>query len=244
MSYKIVTVANRVPTEPYYTFREFFKSLNGEVPLILGTQPGEYGGLGSKPRLLYKAIKEGKIKEKHIIFCDCFDLVFAVTPQKLFEHFIEFGVPFVISAEKNCFPGDTKDEYDKLDEFGLTAYNYVNSGMIVAETAALLAVLDSMDALNIPDDYWDEKQGCRVNPNDQLYYQKEFLKQPVRMELDRYQILCNTLHQVGRDELRFEPPRRIYNKETHEYPCSFHFNGGAKTGGLREPILKKLNLMK
>lgn len=46
--YQIVTVANRRPTEPYYTFDEFFKSV-GEQVYLLGSSEGEYGGLDSKP---------------------------------------------------------------------------------------------------------------------------------------------------------------------------------------------------
>ena len=240
--YRLVTVANRKPIENYYTFDECFRSLQGEEPLILGTQPGQYGGLGSKPRLLYNAIKEGLIPEKHIIFFDCFDLVFSVKPEQLFEKYLQFKSPFVISAEKNCFPADTKEEYDKLGEDFGSPYKYLNSGMIVAEVEAMLAVLESMGAKDIPNDYWDSERGCMINPNDQEYYQKEFIKQPVTMTLDRYQILCNTLHSVELSELRFDETG-IFNQVTHTFPCSFHLNGGAKTGGLREPILNHLKLI-
>ena len=240
MSYTIVTVANKKPTENYYTFDEFFKSLNGEQISILGTHEGEYGGLGSKPRLLYHAIKNGDIKERHIIFCDCFDLVFAVPPKELFKKYLQFASPFVISAERNCFPDTHKKEYDDLGEDFDSPYKYLNSGMIVAETDAMFTVLESMDAKNIPNDYWDGEK--MINPNDQEYYQKEFLKQPIPMVLDRYQILCNTLHDVKEDEFGFTQ-ERLFNKVTGTYPCSFHLNGGAKTGECRTPILKHLKLL-
>lgn len=242
MSYTIVTIANKIPQESYYTFHEHFKSLQGEQPLVLGVASGEYGGLGSKPRLLYNAIKENKITTSHIIFNDCFDLVYAVPPKELFEKYIQYKSPFVISAEKNCFPADTKEEYDKLGEDFGSPYKYLNSGMIVAEVEAMLSVLESMDAKNIPNDYWSEEKNCMINPNDQEYYQHQFLKQPVQMTLDRYQILCNTLHSVELDELDFSG-ERIRNKTTGTLPCSFHLNGGAKTGPCRVPILKHLNLL-
>lgn len=240
--YKIVTICNRFPTETYYCLNEYAKSLQGVEPLVLGTQVGEYGGLGSKPRLLYNAIKEGWIKEKHIIFSDCFDLVFAVHPDELFLKFKKFAAPFVISAEKNAFPVDLKEDYDKLHIDHDTPYKYLNSGMILAEVEAMVAVLESMDAKNIPNDYWSEEKNCMINPNDQEYYQKEMLKQPVPMVMDIYQILCNTLHSVESEELDFTH-EKIFNKVTKTYPCSFHLNGGSKTGGLREPILKHLNLL-
>lgn len=240
MSYTVVTVANKIPQEPYYTFHEHFKSLQGVQALVLGVNPGEYKGLGSKPRLLYEAIKENKIETKYIIFNDCFDLVYACHPDKLFLKYKQFASPIVISAEKNCFPGDLKGKYDELQEDRGSSYKYLNSGMIVGETEAILTALESMDAKNIPADHFDGEK--MVHPNDQLYWQHEFLKQPVKISLDRYQILCNTLHQVEKEELDFGWDF-IWNKVTKTFPCSFHFNGSAKTNGLREPILNHLNLL-
>jgi len=225
--YKMITVANKIPQEPYYTFHEFFKSLGEQEILILGTHPNEYGGLGSKPRLLYQAIKLGYVPEKYLIFCDCFDIVFATSVQEMFNKYKQFNSPFVISSEKNCFPATYKEQYDKLPDIR-SPYGYVNSGMIIAETEAMLTVLEAMDAPNIPNDYWDGKQ--MINPNDQEYYQEQFLKQPVKMVMDSFQILCNTLHDVAVDELDFTNGK-IYNKVTRTHPCAFHFNGGAKTGG-------------
>ena len=235
--YQVVTVANRRPTEPYYTFDEFFKSV-GEQVCLLGSGENEYGGLGSKPRLLYHAIKDGFLNRKYLVFCDCFDLVFATTLEHLMLKYKQFAAPIVVSAEKNCFPGTYKDDFDAR-HIGNSPYKYLNSGMIVGETDAILAALESMNAPEIPNDYWDGEK--MVNPNDQEYWQAEYVKQPVRIVLDTEQILCNTLHQVEIDELDFSE-ERIANKITKTYPCSFHLNGGAKTGGLREPILEHLKL--
>lgn len=240
-NYTIATVCSKVPHENYYCLHEFVKSLRNEPLVALGTYPNQYGGLGSKPRLLYHAIKDNTIKTKYIIFCDCFDLVFSQSPKSLFEHFYVFNSPLVISAEKNCFPSDLKEDYDKLESN--TSYKYLNSGMIVGETEALLTCLESMDAPNIPNDYWDADKQIQVNPNDQFYWQQTFLKQPVKIELDRHQILCNTMHDVKENELEFCDMRLIRNIECHSYPCSFHFNGGAKTGGLMQPILNHLKLI-
>jgi hypothetical protein len=237
--YSIVTVCNRRPTESYYCLDEFIKSLDNEPITVIGTQPKEYGGLGSKPRLLFHAIKNNAFDSKYLVFCDCFDLVFATSVEHLVRKYKEFNAPVVISAEKNCFPADLKDQFDERHK-GSSPYKYLNSGMIVGEIDAILAILQSMDAPNIPNDYWDG--GKMINPNDQEYYQREYLKQPVEIVLDTEQILCNTLHQVELDELDFSE-EKIANKITRSYPCSFHLNGGAKTGPCREPILKHLNLI-
>lgn len=238
--FTIVTVCNRVPTEPYYCLDAFIKSMQGSNHIVLGTQPYEYTGLGSKPKLLYKAIKAGLIKTKYLIFCDCWDLVFTGKPEKILQNYFNcFVSPLVISSEKNCFPSDLKEQYDALNP--KTSYAYLNSGMIVGEVDAMLAVLEAMDLENVPDDYRNE-DGSMTHINDQFLYQQIFLKQPVKMVLDYKQLLCNTLHEVKIGELDFSG-EMIRNKETNEYPCAFHMNGSAKTDGLREPILKHLNLL-
>jgi len=236
MNYKIVTVSNRRPAQSYYCYDQFYKSLQGITPLVLG-QHG-YQGLGDKPKFLYRAIKDGLIKEPHIIFCDSWDLVFASHPDEVYDRFFSFNTHIVISSEKNCFPADLKGEYDKLPS--TSSYKYLNSGMIVGETDAIFHALEVMDAENLPNDYVNPN-GSMTHINDQALWMELFLKQPVPMVLDYKQELCNTLHSVHLEDLDFSETR-IENKETGSYPCSLHFNGNSKTSGLREPLLKHLNL--
>jgi hypothetical protein len=235
----LVTVSNRVPREPYYCLEEFKKSLRGHELYMLGTHPGQYTGLGSKPKLLYECLSNGWLKEKYTIFCDSWDLVFATDFDEIIQTYKDFHAPIVISAEKNCFPADLKDEYDKLP--ATSSYKYLNSGMIVGETSAFYEMLTAMKLHEVPDDYWDDVKKCNVHINDQFLFQQIFLKQPVKIVLDYNQVLCNTLHQVAVDELDFSK-ERIRNKETISYPCAFHMNGSAKTDGLRTPILNHLKL--
>lgn len=239
MDFKIITVSTGKPSQSYYCYDEFFRSLGKHEPMVLTRGFHPYTGLGSKPKMVYKAIKTGLVKEKYIIFCDCFDIVLTCDPQELFENFLHFKSPFVISSERNCFPADLKDEYDKLP--ATSSFKYLNSGMIVAETEAMLAVLEAMDLGNVPEDYFDKERGGMCHINDQELYQHIFLKQPVPMTLDYDQVLCNTLHSVKLEDLDFGW-ERIRNIETETLPCSFHLNGSAKTDGLREPILKHLGL--
>lgn len=239
--FRVVTVCNRFPTEPYYCLNEWFKSLGGHQPVVIGgLQNKFYQGLGDKPKFVYAAIKSGLIKEKYIIFCDSWDLVFATPLQDIIEKFHGFDADLVISAEKSCFPNDLKEEYDSLGSHILSPYKYLNSGMIVGRVDAMLTTLDAMDLGNVPDDFRNE-DGSMTHINDQYLYQQIFLKQPVNIKLDYNQAICNTLHGVTIDELDFSESG-IFNKTTEEYPCSFHMNGSAKTDGLREPILKHLNL--
>lgn len=240
MNFQVVTVSNRKPHEWYYTYDEFFISLGSHKPVILGTKVGEYMGLASKPKLLLAALQSGAIKSDYIIFADSWDIVFAAEPDELLETYFAFNSPIVISAERNCFPATFKDEYDKLP--ATSSYKYLNSGMIVAESGAMLALLESMDLANVPNDHYNYETNKWVHPNDQELYQEHFLKQPVKIALDYDQILCNTLHSTTIDDLNFNK-NRIQNNETKSYPCSFHLNGNAKSGVCREPILRHLKLM-
>lgn len=240
-NYTIFSVCNRIPTESYYCFNEFLKSIEGTNNLIVSAVGNQYTGLCDKPKFLYRILKEGLIKTEYIIICDSWDLVFACPPEDIIETYLAFNADIVISAEKNCFPDDTKKEYDKLNSLG-SAYKYLNSGFIVGKTESVLKMLEAMKVEDIPSDYYDTEKGCNIHFNDQFEYQKIFLQQPVLIDLDYKQILCNTLHSVSLDDFDFSKDR-IFNKETKTYPCAFHFNGSAKTDGLREPILKHLNLL-
>ena len=237
--YQIVTVSNKTPTAWYYLQKEFYKSLEGHE--ILTLDGVIWGGLMTKPRWLYQAIKDKFVDAKYMIFPDNWDVVFCADPKEIMERFFSFNAPVVVSCESNCFPADFKEDFDKVNP--PTKYKYLNSGFIVGETAAILACLEAMDLPSIPDDHYDPEKQCNVHPNDQREWQRMWVKQPVKIELDYYQTLCQTLHDANIDEFDLSE-KRIRNRITGSYPCALHFNGGSKDFmPLREPILKHLNLL-
>lgn len=247
---QIVTIANRWPTEDYYCFKELFKSVEDNEILVLGTGEMEYTGLSDKPRIVYNAIKDGRINAKYIIFVDAFDVVFVDSPETIIEKFKPFGTKIVIGAEKNCFPGNFKKEYDKLPH--TSSFKYLNSGVIVGETEAILEVLEAMDAPNLPVDYHDGRTGRNFHFNDQAYYMDLFLRQPVPMALDYNCEIAQNMQDVtepdimyslvsGEDRTKGIP--KIKNLETGTFPSIIHWNGGSKSAGTMQPILKHLNLL-
>ena len=108
---RIVTIANHWPQQDYYCYNSLFKSIGDNELLILGTGDMEYTGLSDKPRILYNAIKDGKITEKYIVFIDAFDVVFSDTLESVMDKFQSFNSPVVVGAERNCFPSNFKKEY-------------------------------------------------------------------------------------------------------------------------------------
>lgn len=241
MNYRIVTVSDKRPHQDYYCYDSFFKSLRGVEPLVLSNElMGErFYGLKTKPKWLYRAIKEGMITEDIIIACDCWDLVFQSHPANVTDIWYEYAADIVISSERNCFPADLKDDYDNLPYS--SSYRYLNSGMIVGYRDAIFSALEAMDLPNVPEDHRKE-DGQMHHTNDQQLWMSLYLQQPVSMKLDYNQRLCNTLHSMKIEDLDFGE-NNIKNVETGFTPCSFHANGDAKTSGLLQPILKHLNLL-
>jgi len=239
MTYDVVSISNREPTEWYFLFNEYIKSLGSYKPKVF--QPTYWGGLGTKPKVLYQLIKDGTINTTHIIFTDCWDFLFAAQPDEIMEAYGFFDSPLVISTEMNCFPDDLKEKYDELKP--PTKYKYLNSGFICGEVEALLYLLEKMDLPNMPDDHFDPVKNCNVHPNDQFEYQKLALRYPELVALDYKQILSQTLHGAKIEDFDFSK-ERIKNVHTGSYPCTLHFNGGSKDDmAIREPILKHLNLL-
>lgn len=239
MTYKVVSVSSGKPSQWYYLYDDFFRSLGADQPLVI--QPSYWGGLSTKPKILYRAIMDKVIDTTHIIFADCWDLVFSAPTKEIMERYLSFGSPIVISCEKNCFPDDLKEIFD--ESFPPTPYKYLNSGFIVGETEAILECLEAMDLANLPDDHYDPAKQCNIHPNDQFEWMKVFAKQPAPIVLDYNQSLSQTLHDASIEDFDFSE-KRIRNRITGSYPCAWHFNGGAKDNmSLREPILKHLNLL-
>lgn len=243
---QIVTIANRWPTEDFYCYHSLFKSLRGNSILVLGQQPGEYTGLSDKPRILYNAIKNGEIKSKYIVFVDAFDVVFADKLDNIMGKFNSLECPILIGAEKNCFPQNFQKEYDKLPH--TSSYKYLNSGVIIGEVEAILTVLEAMDAPNLPRDYHDPNKGYNHHFNDQAYYMDLYLRQPIPMKLDYDCTIAQNMQDVKEGDFILSQKSSviqngIINMETNSVPSIIHWNGGSKSAGTMQPILKHLNLI-
>lgn len=242
MTFKVVTVSNQRPTAWYYLYDHFYESLRrfGVEPLTVRYNL-PWGGLSTKPKWLYRAIKDGYIKEDIMIFVDSFDLIFARSIDEMVERYQSFDTDIVCSSELNCFPDDLKVEFDKVHT--PTEYKYLNSGCIVGRTEAILTCLEEMDLVNLPDDYYDTEKNCNVHPNDQFEWMKIWAKQPVSITLDYYQSLSQTLHNANINDFEFNK-HGVKNLITGAYPSTLHFNGSSKDQmEIREPILKHLNLV-
>lgn len=234
MNCEVITVANRWPEADYYCHREFLLSLTGFdiQPTILGMDE-PWGGLMTKPRKLKKYL-ESECNADVIISVDAFDLVFASHPDEIVGRWLASGGKWTAGAERNCFPdGSLAEKHPPAS----SSYKYLNSGFIISKPEDMLKVLKSMNLDSIPDDGVDQ---TNPHPNDQDYYMREFLKQPVPMELDTQTQLVWNL--CGVDESNFDFSYEIpMNRETGFSPGVFHWNGG-KDVALMNKILTHLKL--
>lgn len=241
---QVVTCTNRAPRENYYTWTEFHKSLEkfGHKAGVLGWQQ-PWGGLMTKPKRLLEWLKGPGPKPEHLLVADSWDIVFADSPESMLEVFEDMKCSgLVLNAEKNCFPlGHLADRFPDPG----TSYRYLNSGFIIGYTEAFTAMLEHMYSANVPEgfncDDHRKADGGVEHPNDQGFITLAYLDQPVEMMLDTQCRMCQTLCGCKLDEFDFSG-EGIVNRETGSAPKAFHFNGGSKTDGLREPILNKLGV--
>lgn len=239
----IVTVANRVPSAWYFFYPQFFESCRkfGHEPIVLGREPGEYMGLGSKPKLLKRAIERGQIKSEWLLFCDCFDLVFARDPSLCIEIMADLypKAQMVIGAEKNSYP---QPEWAPLYPEVKSSFRYVNSGFMLARTEDFLKFLVELNPERILNDGDVDEHLCIVSPNDQEFVAETFLHgKAINVQLDTEAALVVNLCGLIPDEIDFtgELPKVV---ETGTSPVAYHANGGGKEGW-HGPVLKALGYL-
>ncbi len=234
--YQIVVVSSGTPNAPYFCLDAFYKSLAGETILLLGQNFPNFH-LSDRPRILHDAIKNGAVSTEYIIFCDSWDLFFVDKPEVIIEKHLANNCDITISAEKNCFPDDYREHFDKVAPKD-TSYKYLNCGTVIGRTDAFFALLESMDAANQPYDYFDQEKGGMFHYNEQKYYHEEFVKQKLNIKLDYYQDIANCMQDVLPEELDFSG-EKIRNIECNTYPSIIHMNGNSKDAhGIRELTLK------
>lgn len=237
MTIQVVTVSNRTPTEPYYRFGAMMGSFRrfGVEPVVLGMDE-RWDGLVSKPRHLLKHIKEGRCNADCLIFVDAWDVVALVHPDEIARDWDSYGRPWICGSEKALFPPSDESKWPQC----ASSYRFLNSGAIISTPNDMLAVLESMDPDNLPNDH-EKEDRTQYHSNDQVFYQELFLKQPIPMRLDTECRFVWNLCDVNTGEWRFDGDR-IRNIETGTMPMLAHANGGAKDKEPFVSILRQLRL--
>ena len=242
MTIRVVGVSSGIPQDPCYMFREFQESLDrvGHVPLLLGggSDKGIYGGHGSKVRLLKEAIENGTVDTDYIIFCDTWDVLFTSSPEYILERYLAlYGDSHLLfCAEKNCFPNSGLSGSHTATE---SAFKYLNAGGAIGATSLFHSVLVSMRAETIPDD--GMLNGVMFEPSDQNLWMEYHCRRENSIVLDNNCEIFQSMH--GVDPVEFDLTGGVLkNVASNSTPMVLHFNGGSKTGELRNVALNLLKL--
>lgn len=245
-SIQVVCVQGKIPSpqESYYRPGVFFESVrkHGYEPVVLGTNPGEFRGLGSKAKLLKKALHDGTVTADIVIFSDVFDICFAASPADVAQEFLNIvyitpSNPCIIwNAEKACFPDDGRSQRYPCIQ---SPWKYLNSGFSVGWANGYRKFYSMHDPDLILDDHQNEK-GEYVCDNDQRHAMDAFLDGDLSMSLDTKCRICQSLYLSTVDEFDLSG-ERIQNRVTDSYPLVLHGNGNSKdVGGIYEMMIRKL----
>lgn len=223
MKTTVVTVTNRIPTEPYYRFGAWKDSVQrfGIDPVVLGLDQ-RWDGLITKPRTLLKWLKNGGADCECLIFMDSWDCLMLEHPESIAERWKDVGAPWICGAERNLFPPADEKPWPACG----TPYRFLNSGVILSTPDDMLKVLEAMNPDNLPNDH-ERPDGSHFHSNDQEWLQQLFLRQPIPMRLDHECKFVWNLCDVPDDQFEMRDGK-VFNKETGTYPGICHANGSSK----------------
>lgn len=221
----LLCVSSRYPTESYYRFDVFVKSLGrlGAQATVLGM--GEpWHGLMTKPFMFRKWLSENAAKHPRVIICDCWDIMLTRHPDVLDDECRQlFGDTIVFNGERGCWP--CTDLADSFPDKG-TPWRYLNSGFMCGPSEQILTLLVSMNLEAVGVDRVNA-DGSKTEPNDQGEFQKAFAKQPVPMTVDGLCQVAQTFSGCSPDEFDISS-HGVMNRVTGSCPGALHFNGGSK----------------
>lgn len=247
-SIQLVTFIGRIPRpeEPWYFLEKSLASMRryGTEPIILGSKEGEWGGLGSKCKLLKKAILSGQLNADYLIVTDSFDVIFHASPEEIVEEFknIQHLTPsqpsIVFNGEKSCFSDPSLAEHHPKCS---SPFRFLNSGFLLGERTGFIKAFEECDPdETLKDDHQDEN-GKWHHDNDQDWWMRRYLFGDLSMAVDTECRIVQSFHDVTRDEFDFSG-HRIKNLVTDSHPLVYHLNGSGKALSWREEIFTKAGI--
>lgn len=242
-SIQVIAVMGKIPSEREWFYRPdvMLESCQkfGYTPVILGQKEGEFRGLGSKAKLLKRALHDGAVTASHILFVDAFDICFLDSPYNCVKEFLDIQAitpsnPSILwASEKACFPDDGRLERHPKSH---SAWRFLNSGFSIGESEGFRKFYQEFDPDLILDDHQDAL-GNWVHDNDQRHAMDAFLNGSLSMSLDYDCRIHQSLFQTTPEEFDFSG-EKIKNVALGTYPMVAHANGDAKSNGIFNLFLK------
>jgi len=206
--FHICTVANR--PDPYLDKLIQSCEIHGIQLEILGMNEPYYGNSTKMFRLreYLNALRDEEI----ILFVDAFDVLIIADKNTILQKFLKMSVPFVMAAEKHCWPCEKyiNEEYLPCQ----TPFKYLNTGTYIGYVSHLKKWIDDL-ALNI---HW-----C-----DQAQTIEHWSRNAENKKLYHFDCNCELflpLFIVGKEEVIIDESGIFHCLTTHSTPCMIHANG-------------------
>jgi len=182
------------------------------APLVVIGRGAPWAGFGyNKLRTLYWFLRSHREECETVLYTDGFDSLLAAGLERILDQFRNMGAAVVFAAEANCYPaspGQSEAEYPPAP----TRYRFLNSGGIMAETEALLAMMERLGAPRIP------PRSC-----DQWWWARHYVSGAAQIRLDHECRIFQCLHSADGDvTMAGREPRNLV---TGSRPCILHGNG-------------------
>ena len=171
-----------------------------------GTMEGQGGG--HKINLVKEYIKNLDDSEV-IVFLDGYDTFLSDSIDEILYRYKEWNQEIVFSSERICWPDELiAPELKALNTNQNTPFQYLNSGMYIGKVGRLKELF---------------AEDIKNDEDDQLYCQKQYLKNPkgIVMDVEQYIWMTSDFDVIYKEG-------QLYNPTSQCYGCAYHGNGGEK----------------
>jgi hypothetical protein len=209
----VCTYANCLVDSVYYLMDSCHqKSI---LPTVLGYgEPFSFKYKVEKIRNYLETLPENDV----VLFVDAFDVMIIKTKEELLSDFLALQAPFVIAAEKNCYPfRELKEKYAQ----SASPFGYLNSGGYIGYVWAVKKTLARLLDLCVSRPYPYQ------NEDDQGLFTRDYLEHPDEYHLDRESKIFLCLAKVTDDEVVIDPKTGVFCVPTGSYPGILHANSSS-----------------
>jgi len=162
-----------------------------------------------------------------ILFCDSYDVIVNDSVDTLIERYYDSAKSLLFAGENVCWPDlDVQDQQLELySNSGFVGSPYLNSGLFIGNARFLKSFLKGAD--------------IAIEDDDQLFYQKEFLKNPVQIGIDYESYVFQCLANTDENEVLLNAHGQINNIKTNCTSTIIHANGGSTNHPVYQKLKKK-----
>jgi hypothetical protein len=177
---------------------------------VLGMNLPWYGG-GTK--LVHVRKYLNSLPEQDIVlFVDAFDVLIIADKRMILEQFLKMKRPFIMAAEKNCWPLYACQNHE--GPVSSSPFKYINSGTYIGYVKYLKEWID---------DLAPHSEAC---DQAQIIFHWNQEKNKKFYHFDHYCELFLPLYLVDQEEVQINQDH-LYCVTTQSYPCVIHANGSS-----------------